>query len=798
MNRSIKLIDSKTVTITTTDYVELFEDGYSDESHAVTSQIKYFQSHDKNVSVSLEPRAIPDIVNHCGKVKLSVINSDNSIIDIDTSTAYLRKLAAIKYSESKNYGIGLMYLSSQIPFSKSIEEVTNDIINASPEHFESKRESIQIDISRYLDSHKKTILAKKRLPSGYKTEVRNSYENMAKEVFESKGVYLLKGSMGSGKTTAMKEIAQEFRANNQKSAFVCPRRSITNSVVFEGQNHYEDKIDLFGEMDIEILNICAPSILRHDLKQFFSNTQLIMIDEITQVINFILNDFLDYNDKIYTKLVELIASAEVVVMADADINSDVMRLLEEAKRTDIKVIEVKSDLSGIDAIVSEYDTVYSNLISYVKNGDKCLVATDNIGTQNSLAIKAVQVFQDIKILVVNKETAKNKEVEEWIASPDLHSSKYDLITYSPLISSSLSIEEYKFDRVVVLSKCGSISPQDLIQMSRRSRLAEIVEFGTEERINQIKDTKIELIEQKNKLSSKNYGRSSLVAPEFIAKMNENESDASKMQNNFANNLIWGLQEDGFNVIIRTGDEESSKIGKSLSCSGDQLYKNQREIDLLAANALSESEVKSISSDSETEFDSETHIRLERYNAEKTFATASLDRNSVRLWNRGKIGSVIKRTEALLATKADCKAKMKKQEYRKGSVDLVSVHEFGALIFSTIGVDPASPGSKEITATEARRVIKKLVGRSTEWNALRLQSANKSWLDKSDPIKMLNTILKNFGYKMASVKVTDGGKQVRRYSIDLTHFNTISEILARREKTGVQVVKQADLVDLMAA
>ncbi len=313
------------------------------------------------------------------------------------------------------------------------------------------------------------------------------------------GATILKAAHAMGKTVKVMGplIEANRKANKSGSSMIVHRITLADQMSNElGLIHYQEigvgEVGMATDL-VSVLN----SMPLPKFNDFFEQAGLLCIDEATQVLrhNMSGGDAIDTPVKIYNKLLAATRCAKKVLLADADANDSLIDFLQQARPGEtINVIEVESP--AIDLTIQYCNSVafvFHKVMELAKaNGElstknkalilnniepetlpkRILVATDHKNKAKAVAEGIKLQWPSARILCVTADTKGEAEVMAFSKDPDNQAKNIDVLIYSPMISSGVSIKDFEacFDRHFGMFH-GVVVPSDILQMIRRDRNA---------------------------------------------------------------------------------------------------------------------------------------------------------------------------------------------------------------------------------------------------------------------------------------------------------------------------------------
>lgn len=360
------------------------------------------------------------------------------------------------------------------------------------------------------------------------------------------GLNIYKAQTGVGKTREIgKPFADLCRGDNKQFLAIAHRKSLIDELSnVLGTEHYEG-IGKTPSHFIDLLSTTVNSLANPKFDKFMNTVKHVFIDEITQVLAAFnsATTFVGGKERAFEVFKQLIANAECLVIADANINDETIAFFEMCRPNErFNIVEVAPKDEKKEAILYEdKDDVTARVINDVMGlGSKVWITCDSQSEVRKIG-KVLSEHYGIDTLIIHKDT-KSKAVHDFFKAPENESLKYQVVISTPKISSGLSIthEHLKhFDYVAGIFTGVTVSSLDAYQMLGRIRY--IKEFHL-------------FIDQKKNAFSKDIGES-IKAREVLAGIEggtqkataltdliiRTESNSNRDRNNFGNNLFYVLE-----------------------------------------------------------------------------------------------------------------------------------------------------------------------------------------------------------------------------------------------------------------
>lgn len=241
----------------------------------------------------------------------------------------------------------------------------------------------------------------------------------------------------------------------------------------------EDAYQSFNSDRIKMA-ICLNSIVGV-LDDLIENADLLVIDEFTQVLSSVAGSSLENfaHERIFYKLVNMIRKSKRVVVLDADMNDLAITFLEYCRPNEqIQIFNQPRLSNGINVDfclckgkLSAQNEILLRVIQDLHYGRRAAIATDSFQVSKDLKEQIESLYPNKKILLVNAKTTATEEVKNFQDNNrrSLERHSYNVLIFSPALTSGISIEKEHFDTGYGCFTGNSIISSDAIQMLRRVR-----------------------------------------------------------------------------------------------------------------------------------------------------------------------------------------------------------------------------------------------------------------------------------------------------------------------------------------
>lgn len=445
-----------------------------------------------------------------------------------------------------------------IPYKESLKSVRANL--------ESKVSGDQLDIifdrAQWILDEKKELFLKTITIHDTKQHrhlVINDFDELTDPIY--KGVILLKAPTGTGKTQKVgKPFADWCREGNLPFLAIAHRTSLISELSNTlNTEHYKveqetyrmaSKAGIDPQGSINSLAVVINSLDSEAFSKFMNGIKYLFIDEVTQVLEAFDSDtsFVTSKEKTDARLRQLIAKAECLIVADANINQDTLTFIESCRPNErFNIVEIKpKNEKKIVYIHSTKEGVIDKIVRDIKGLNKKVWLTCDSAERAKDADKVINGNHDIDSFLITRNTTKSK-AKKFLDNIDQESKKYQAIIASPTISSGVSVEhrdangttQPHFDYVAGILTGHSVTSRDAYQMLGRVRYAKEFHLFIDQKFTPYIDAGTKKEAWQN-LS----GESGTALTDLIATIQaNNELDKA----NFANHLYYLLEYYGFEI-----------------------------------------------------------------------------------------------------------------------------------------------------------------------------------------------------------------------------------------------------------
>ena len=376
-----------------------------------------------------------------------------------------------------------------------------------------------------------------------------------------KGVILLKAPTGTGKTKKVgKPFADWCMGGNLPFLAIAHRTSLISELSNTlNTEHYKveqetyrmaSKMGIDPQGSINSLAVCINSLDSEAFSKFIRSVKYLFIDEVTQVLEAFNSDtsFVTSKEKTDARLRQLIAEAECVIVADANINQDTLTFIESCRPNErFNIVEIKPKNEGkIVYLHNDKESVIDKIVRDIKGLNKKVWLTCDSAERAKDADKVINGNHDIDSFLITRNTTKSK-AKKFLDNIDQESKKYQAIIASPTISSGVSVEhrdangttQPHFDYVAGILTGHSVTSRDAYQMLGRVRYATEIHLSIDQKFAPYIDAETKKEAWQNLSGEKGTALTDLIATIQA----NNEMDKA----NFANHLYYLLEYYGFEI-----------------------------------------------------------------------------------------------------------------------------------------------------------------------------------------------------------------------------------------------------------
>lgn len=617
-----------------------------------------------------------------------------------------------------------------------------------------------------------------------------------------RGCTILKASHGSGKTQAV--MGPLMRETQNGAAMIVHRITLANQMANElDLMHYKD-LDESMVYHFTKLVSCVNSIIHAKFNQFFDKNELLCIDEATQVLRHCMGgkDAIHAPVRAYNKLLKAARNADKVLLADADANDSLVQFLEQARPGEmINIIHVESPAIDLNInYCSNTEFVYEQIMKAARRKVRFLVATDYAKKAAELEMNIKMVWPEAKVLLMTGETKGDADQLAFSNDPNVIAADYDVLIYSPVISSGVSItkKDSSFTEHFGLFH-GVVVPSDILQMIRRDRNAKQFMIGFKpSHSGQAVDQEnlfAGLVEAyKNSAVDMNWEESATSiaiekTPFDDMYLSVRNAEARSRSAYIAHALMLFAAE-GWSMTRMQVDDAEAEQGAEMIAMGKELFETQREELVMNTKTATEDEYKQLK---KAEFVSQEQNRMMvRYEIENNLGVA-VDADSIKFHYANGLVNV-KRLEMIQAD-YDAAAKIENWEQEQQIVITqrkMTMQRWNKLqfVFKTLGLD-VHTGAGDYSIEECRKVMNHFTASDAAWNEYNaLRMGPQSEQHPTCATRFVKAILERFAPVVQSKKL----QGVQFYQFNEEKFAQLNFYINARSTIGQNSMIQDELAE----
>jgi len=374
----------------------------------------------------------------------------------------------------------------------------------------------------------------------------------------TQGVYAIQAPTGTGKTqNVLQPLASRAKAHGQQVVAIAPLTSLVSELSERlGLDHYQDvkssirqaRRECMGDAAqlFDSLATCINSLGHPFFAEFMDGVSVVLIDEFTQVLEAFKSKttFVGGDQACFDMLRSIIRNADLVVVADANMNDDAVQFLRDCRQHDAPTLYRVKPTTGRNVVWYENDdTLLSQITADVINDDQNVWITCDTKAKaeriEKYLIESGIKADDIKLITAD---TKDKKTRDFLKNADDRSRRYRVVIASPSIKSGISIQHTgskHFAYVAGFFDCQSVSSRDAYQMLGRVRYADWLHLSVSPQMtkhaidadhdNAARDDLAKL----EGVSQRCTTLDAMLARQRVAYADD--------QSNFSNNLYWTLE-----------------------------------------------------------------------------------------------------------------------------------------------------------------------------------------------------------------------------------------------------------------
>ncbi|MCW6036800.1 hypothetical protein K4A83_11080 [Spirulina subsalsa FACHB-351] len=547
------------------------------------------------------------------------------------------------------------------------------------------------------------------------------------------GMVIVRAPMGSGKT---ENLIRPLMQAAPKAAYIAHRVSLVGDAAYRlNTQHYRNvlaaEMPWVSHLACCVNSITHPKFANGDGRSWFTTVDTLCIDEASQVLRHIATGPVDQPTRVMDGLVEAIQSARQVLLCDADANDSLIELCEMARPGEpIHILEVDAANDHVRVDHSDHESVWQQALEAAIAGERVLVANDSAESAKKLAVMIHKYRPEARVLLVHKESKADPDAERFLDRPNDEAPRWDVLIYSPAISSGVSITTPHFTRHFGIFSGQTVSPSDAIQMLRRDRTARHYVLG------------IGISRVMRETDREALWRGLIAADELACDFEETSDEIllrrtksvydvmylscatgeNHARNDFANHLLLMLIADGYQVHRLATNDDQVEASRANRKEGGALVR-QRRLEILYSVETPDEDRFARLSRQELKSEAE-QAEIDRHHIEHQLCVEQITDDDVDFYDDQGIRHVTA-LELLQATDEQADAYDKAQQ--RARVTLTRhrwkrpTRQLLGQVFEILGVDPLT-GEGEFTVEQCRQVRDTLLADQAAielYNALRI-------------------------------------------------------------------------------
>lgn len=611
------------------------------------------------------------------------------------------------------------------------------------------------------------------------------------------GITLIKSPKGTGKTTYLKNLVNEYRKQGKRVLLVGHRRSLLRALSESlGLECYLDAKAFAKFASHKIGKYFAISVdsMATMLKPNIHKFDVVLIDESEQVFSHLIADTIDITNrrKCYLLIQHYIHAAKNVIALDADLNQITLHAIQRIGNrnplVDRRLIlnEYKSPQRKIE-LYSIENQVIGDLFESIKKKDRVFVCCNSKKKVDSMVESIRHEFgDDFPLFFVTSDNSNSHEVTDFLINIKTEILKYKVVLVSPAMGTGIDItfpeEISHVDGVYGLFEARINTHFDIDQQLSRVRHPKYVRvwisketFNFETEIDPIKQEIAEsgiipeiLTGFTSFTGIPDYNWNDSYLTLYATILAAQRASKNELRQNFINLRTYN----GWIVEYIEKNEEVSSRGYEHKKQGKALRQEKRIQSILDADVLDPTQVDDLKQKEESGKSLSMYERdaKERYFMER-FYCIPVTRELVIKDNENRYREQIMMFERVVQGESD---KASKDKYHEKVCLLRELYQ-SAGIFSGFEFNTTETITNEKLKTFVELCRKKKVKIDRVFGTLSLR---KDFTHK--PMQQLGQFLSMTGIKTTRKVTKTDGVKIYNYNIDDVSLGEIKEIVQRRK------------------
>jgi len=374
----------------------------------------------------------------------------------------------------------------------------------------------------------------------------------------TQGVYAIQAPTGVGKTqSVLQPLASRAKANGQQVVAIAPLTSLVSELSERlGLDHYKDvkssirqaKRNGMGDVvqHFDHLATCINSLAHPFFDEFMDGVSVVLIDEFTQVLESFRakTTFVGGDQACFGMLRSIIRKADLVVVADANMNDDAVQFLRECRPHDTPTLHRVKPTTGRNVVwYDNDDTLLQQITADVINDEQNVwITCDTKAKAERIEKYLIESGIDADSIKLITADTKDADTHAFLRNADQQSRRFRVVIASPSVKSGISIQHKggpHFAYVAGFFDCQSVGSRDAYQMLGRVRYADWLHLSvsppkTKHAIDADYDNVVrDELAQVEGIEIRCTKLDAMLAHQRVAYADD--------QSNFANNLYWTLE-----------------------------------------------------------------------------------------------------------------------------------------------------------------------------------------------------------------------------------------------------------------
>ena len=609
------------------------------------------------------------------------------------------------------------------------------------------------------------------------------------------GVIVAQAPMAAGKTQLIGRPLSDWAAANQPPFMaLCHRVSLTTELANRlALNNYSEKESIDSDRG---LAICLPSITKPDFGAYVEQNKVLFIDEISQVLRFLASK--DYcrtshapSNEVFERLKRLVAKAECVVVADANIDARTIKFLETCRPGErFRIISVPApEDAGIQATYyfgkDSLGHIAQQGIAELDSGGKIWIAAESI--KSVKALEKIFVERGYRTLAIYSANKGGTPQSRFLANADAESVHYDVVIASPVIGSGISIqhdyfpEKLRFTLGLYVGGGYAQTPADAFQQMRRVRYLNRFVIGFSQLGKKNPELNSEAQVQAVQVASA-LEESDLQVTPFDHYVADIQAEDTRAKSDFAAGLLWQLDAAGWHLVASS--HRPNELSTKAQAQAAAYVKNRYIEAVVSAPALNDIEaieLQRLRNRTEAQ-----NLMLEAHALRTSLGLgdAPITRELVDFWDHGR---GIKKLDLFDALRGIVPKKTKRNTSAINEEYPIATAKVLRWLFTDINF--LQPYRDETASIVADRIL-------DQSNLLRflgiISTSNKH---NGQPTRLMNRLLKNIGFtvketqkrrvecgnKISTNTSNKGNPTKRFYAVTLDSYEKLERLADRRNR-----------------